>query len=143
MSVAVAERVDRPPSLFDSLDVVEAPQQAPARPAGEPTALERRLLRERETYVREAEGWEATAPATDEQDAGTDAGGTAHTHGGVGGEPTLDELIVGAWEGLAAQAAVQCPLCEGALRPVRGRDVNGGASAVVGGRCDSCATMLS
>jgi hypothetical protein len=33
----------------------------------------------------------------------------------AGGEPTLDELIVGAWEGLAAQQSVACPVCDGEL----------------------------
>jgi hypothetical protein len=94
------------------------------QPPARHTELERRLRDERDVSVRRA-----------------DAGGEAHEHGGVGGEPTLDEMIVGAWEGLTAQAAVQCPLCEGTLRPLYG-DGNGG-SPVVAGRCDRCATTLS
>jgi len=55
--------------------------------------------------------------------------------GGLGGEPTLDDLVVGAWEGLAAQAAAACPICdEGTLRPT-GRAGHG--------RCDRCGTTLS
>ena len=56
----------------------------------------------------------------------------------LGGGLTLDDAIVGAWEGLAAQVAVPCPLCGGSLRP-RGseRDTSGG------GRCDDCGTTLA
>jgi hypothetical protein len=55
---------------------------------------------------------------------------------GLDGGLTLDEAIVGAWEGLAALVAVACPLCGGALRP-RSK----GADA--GGRCGDCGTTLS
>lgn len=55
---------------------------------------------------------------------------------GLGGGLTLDDAIVGAWEGLAAQAIVPCPLCSGALRP---RGTHGVAA---GGRCDDCGTTL-
>jgi hypothetical protein len=72
---------------------------------------------------------------------------------GVGGEPTLDEIIVGAWEGLAAQVAVACPLCaEGLLRPLArpvgraggagDRDAADGARAALG-RCDRCGAQLA
>jgi hypothetical protein len=58
----------------------------------------------------------------------------------VGGEPTLDDAIVGAWEGLTAQIAVACPLCEaGTLRP---RVQAGPASTVDGGCCDRCGVTL-
>lgn len=53
-----------------------------------------------------------------------------------GGEPTLDEVLVRVWEGLAAQHAVACPLCGGEMIPdgmQRGR----------GGRCMSCESTLS
>jgi len=66
-----------------------------------------------------------------------------HTHdaarqrdGGLGGGPTLDDAIVGAWEGLVAAAAVACPLCGGTLRPQR----DAGAA---GGRCGDCGTTLT
>jgi hypothetical protein len=55
--------------------------------------------------------------------------------GGLGGGLTLDEAIVGVWEGLAAQVAVACPLCSGALSPHN-------ASDAVGGRCGDCGTTL-
>jgi hypothetical protein len=58
---------------------------------------------------------------------------------GVGGGPTLDETIVGAWEGLTAQVAVACPLCaDGTLRPVDGR-----SDDAAGGRCDHCGAQLA
>jgi hypothetical protein len=39
---------------------------------------------------------------------------------GLGGEPTLDELIAGVWEGLAAHRPARCPVCEAEMRPVYG-----------------------
>lgn len=54
---------------------------------------------------------------------------------GPGGGPTLDDAIVGAWEGLAARVVVACPLCGGALRPHASPDS-------VGGRCGDCGTTL-
>ena len=35
----------------------------------------------------------------------------------VGGEPTLDEVLSGAWEGLAAHQHVACPVCGGEMTP--------------------------
>jgi hypothetical protein len=55
--------------------------------------------------------------------------------GGLSGGPTLDDAIVGAWESLAAQVVVACPLCGGALRPHAAPDT-------VGGRCGDCGTTL-
>jgi len=49
--------------------------------------------------------------------------------------PTLDDAIVGAWEGLAAHVVVACPLCGGALRPHADPDA-------LGGRCGDCGTTL-
>ena len=53
----------------------------------------------------------------------------------LSGGPTLDDAIVGAWEGLAARVVVACPLCGGALRPHASPDA-------VGGRCGDCGTAL-
>jgi hypothetical protein len=59
-------------------------------------------------------------------------------HGDVGGGPTLDDVIVGAWEGLTAHRAVACPLCdEGMLRPRLGRN------GVEDARCDRCGATLA
>lgn len=54
------------------------------------------------------------------------------------GGPTLEGVIVGAWEGLAAHRGVGCPLCGGRMAP------RYGASAMepVGGRCADCGTTL-
>jgi len=56
----------------------------------------------------------------------------------LGGGLTLDEAIVGAWEGLAAQVAVACPLCDGVLLPCS--EV---AGTEAGGRCGDCGTTLT
>ncbi len=56
----------------------------------------------------------------------------------LGGEPTLDALIAGVWEGLAAHRAVACPVCGGELGP------HYGAHALpIGGRCRSCESSLA
>jgi hypothetical protein len=55
--------------------------------------------------------------------------------GGLGGGLTLDDAIVGVWEGLAAQVVVACPLCGGALRAHAAPDA-------VGGKCRDCGTAL-
>jgi hypothetical protein len=91
MPVLMAERIDRPPSLFGA---------APA---------------------------DAEAPKRDD---------------GLGGGLTLDEAIVGAWEGLAARAIVPCPCCGGALRPRHAASAGAAASEAVAGRCDDCGTTL-
>jgi hypothetical protein len=54
-----------------------------------------------------------------------------------GGEPTLDDLIVGAWEGLAAHVVVACPACDGEMAPV-----TGGEEGAVAGRCRACGATL-
>jgi hypothetical protein len=55
----------------------------------------------------------------------------------LGGEPTLDELIAGVWEGLAAHRTVACPVCGGEMVP------DYGAHALpIGGRCRSCESHL-
>ena len=51
--------------------------------------------------------------------------------------PSLDDLVAGAWEGLAADAPVTCLLCGGAMLP---RYAAG--AGVVGGRCESCGSSL-
>ena len=92
MAVLMAERIERPPSLFGP---------GPERP----TAAAHDVASERD--------------------------------GDLGGRLTLDDAIVGAWEGLAAQVVVACPLCDGSLRPKPALD------SLVGGRCDDCGTSLT
>jgi hypothetical protein len=87
--------------------------------------------------------WEATtgtAAGSDRGSAGAPGSergcGSASTD--PGGEPTLDSLLSGMWEGLAAHRSVPCPLCGGEITP------DYGAHALpVGGRCRSCDTRLS
>jgi hypothetical protein len=56
----------------------------------------------------------------------------------VGGERTLDDTIVGAWEALAAHLSPHCPLCDAEMVPVYGAH-----SRPVAGRCCNCGTTLS
>ena len=53
------------------------------------------------------------------------------------GGATLDDLLSGAWEGLAAARSTTCPVCAGALEP---RWSTG--AALTGGRCRDCASEL-
>jgi len=74
-----------------------------------------------------------------------------------GGGPTLDELIVGVWEGLAAGRIVACVVCGGECEPAppdgaRGSAEHSGARGsaehcgsgrgVAGGRCKTCGSSL-
>lgn len=56
----------------------------------------------------------------------------------VGGESSLEELISGAWEGLAAHHPVACPLCGGEMAAVYGAHARPSV-----GRCGDCGTELS
>ena len=56
----------------------------------------------------------------------------------VSGEPSLDAVVSGMWEGLVAHRAVDCPLCGGEIAPVYGVH-----HRPIGGRCRGCETMLS
>jgi hypothetical protein len=55
----------------------------------------------------------------------------------VGGEPTLDEFLVGVWEGLAAHRVVSCPACGSEMAPEYGAHAR-----PIGGRCGACHTTL-
>ena len=52
---------------------------------------------------------------------------------------TLDDVIVGAWEGLSAHRSVECPVCRGTVRPRYGA----AGQTPLGGRCDDCDTTIS
>ena len=56
----------------------------------------------------------------------------------LGGEPTLDELLTGVWEGLAAHRAVACPVCGEVMKPAYGAHAK-----PIGGRCEGCGAALS
>jgi hypothetical protein len=55
----------------------------------------------------------------------------------LGGEPTLDELLAGVWEGLAAHRAQACPVCGGEMEPQYGAHAR-----PIGGRCGGCSTTF-
>jgi tRNA(Ile2) C34 agmatinyltransferase TiaS len=57
---------------------------------------------------------------------------------GPGGRLTLDDAIVGVWEGLVARAVVACPLCGGSMRSLAAP----GRADAHGGRCRDCGTTL-
>jgi hypothetical protein len=95
------------------------------------------LLAERIERPASLDGQWAAGPGAEPEvrpPANTDAAGRQRD-GGLSGGPTLDDAIVGAWEGLAARVVVACPLCGGALRPHA-------APEAVGGRCGDCGTTL-
>jgi hypothetical protein len=52
--------------------------------------------------------------------------------------PTLDELLVGVWEGLRTRSDAVCPVCEGVMRA---RSQAGHRSLV--GCCADCGSTLS
>jgi hypothetical protein len=56
---------------------------------------------------------------------------------GAGGEPTLDETLVGVWEGLIAHRLVACPVCGAEMRPEYGAH-----ALPVGGLCRACGSTL-
>jgi hypothetical protein len=62
---------------------------------------------------------------------------TLSTRDRLGGGPTLDELVAGVWEGLAAHHEVPCPICGARLKPQYGAHWR-----PIGGRCDSCGSSL-
>jgi hypothetical protein len=56
-----------------------------------------------------------------------------------GGRPTLDDLVVGVWEGLAANRTVACLACgEMSMTPRYGA-----GPVPVGGRCRNCGTTIA
>jgi hypothetical protein len=68
---------------------------------------------------------------------------------GAGDEPTLDDVLVGVWEGLAARATATCPICGGPMEAAyggggdEGSRAAGRAAAPEGARCTSCGSSLS
>ncbi len=58
--------------------------------------------------------------------------------------PTLDELLVDAWEGIAAGRVVQCPVCDRGMRSDSRESAEPGEpGASPSGRCSSCGSELS
>ena len=124
----LAREVERPaflaaqPDAQLSLSAGVAPRESATgrgrAPAGEPTRapLSERLRHE---------------VARDERAATANAGRTTVLR--RGGEATLDELLVGAWEGLSAHRSVVCPVCAAAMAP---------RSEAAGGACGGCGSQL-
>jgi hypothetical protein len=56
----------------------------------------------------------------------------------AGGESTLDEVLAGAWEGLTAHRAVDCPVCGGEMEPEYGVHAR-----PIGGTCTGCGAKLA
>lgn len=56
----------------------------------------------------------------------------------AGGGLTLDEVLVGVWEGLSAHRTVTCPACGEAMAPRYGA-----GPVPVGGRCGACRTTIA
>jgi hypothetical protein len=55
-----------------------------------------------------------------------------------GGEPTLDEVLSGVWEGLTAHQVVDCPVCGATMEPKYGAH-----ALPIGGACGGCGAKLS
>ncbi len=52
-------------------------------------------------------------------------------------EPTLDAVIVRAWDELRERRQVECPVCQGEMAPEYGAQ-----ALPIGGRCSSCGAAL-
>lgn len=75
---------------------------------------------------RRVGGETRTSPSAPAPRMGPDGSGTAG--------PTLERMLMGVWEGLAATGSAACPLCGAEMRRGPGR---------TGGRCGGCGTTLS
>ena len=56
----------------------------------------------------------------------------------AGGEPTLDEVLAGVWEGLTVHRPAECPVCGERMHPEYGAHAR-----PIGGRCQGCGSILS
>lgn len=63
--------------------------------------------------------------------------GTVLTAPGSGRRPTLDDLLVGVWEGLHSDRKAGCPVCGGVMRA----SLQAGHSPVAG-RCRDCGSTM-
>jgi hypothetical protein len=71
----------------------------------------------------------------------------------AGGEPTLDDVLSGVWEGLVARATAPCPVCGERMEPVVGAPRERGGAPQgpraprerdgEGARCTSCGSSLT
>lgn len=135
----------------DAKDGVVAAHGAEARDAKRDEPRGRKVAESASAPGREG----AIARAAGETGGGPDAGArvdrgaargrpdrVAGVCGGVGGESTLDEVLVAAWEGLTAQAVASCPICGDTLRARRAEGRGAGAPPIVG-ECGRCGTELA
>jgi len=122
MAVLVSSDIERPailgPGRQEQLRLDAPPAPAPAPPAA---------FRPARVPQHPDRGGAARAPA---------AGG--HTKR-PGGELTLDEMLVVAWEGVTAHHQASCPVCRGAMVP---RYAAAGPESL-GGRCRDCGSTLA
>ncbi len=56
----------------------------------------------------------------------------------LGGEPTLDDVLVDVWEGLTAHRVVGCPVCGEEMKPEYGVH-----ALPIGGSCSGCGATIS
>jgi hypothetical protein len=90
--------------------------------------------------VRAARGGAIRDRAPGQTPVAEPVGGDLHVHDrrdAPSGGPTLDDLVVGVWEGLAAHRTVACLACGEAMTPRYGA-----GHAPVGGRCRGCGTTI-
>ena len=121
MAVLVSSDVERPAILGDGrheqLRLEPPPPPAPAAPAARPTRSPDRPQPADRSVLSQPAG-RMKRP---------------------GGELTLDELLVVAWEGVTAQHQASCPVCRGAMVP---RYAAAGPECL-GGRCRDCGSTLA
>lgn len=104
------------PSILDPIEEQDAPQ---LRGPG---------------FARDRESERIAAPAVP-------VGGDQHADESMvqqGGGLTLDDLVVGVWEGLTAHRTVACLACGEAMTPRYSA-----GPAPVGGRCTGCGTTIA
>ena len=53
-------------------------------------------------------------------------------------EPSLDDIVVRAWEGVSGHGVVECPVCQGEMEPEYGAQAR-----PVAGRCSDCGAAIS
>ena len=64
-------------------------------------------------------------------------GHAPHDHRASDHRLTLDDVLVGVWEGLSSHHTVTCPVCSGKMTPRYGS-----GARPVGGRCRRCGSSL-
>jgi hypothetical protein len=129
MAVLVSSDLERPailgPGRQEQLRL--EPPPAPAPPDARPPRLPDRAQPDRPQLDR---------PQPAARSAGSRPAGRTKR---PGGELTLDEILVVAWEGVTAQHQASCPVCRGAMAP---RTAAAGPECL-GGHCRDCGSTLA